>query len=503
MKTPTPWVRALMATAVLLALAFANTAMLRAHWDLSNIGTSRRYWEDMTVAFSLYETRAWGPTPAQAIGGATASKINDRLQELVPMAAARANVRPWEFWRTVEFRGFREIAPFELRFSDDTGRSRLSYLGFRLIGGIAPYLPLWLPFLVFVPLALWIMIESIRCGEGIAFGLFLVLAASSAYLLEALTLPYSAAGFHLLAALMVVPLSLYAFGPAPTPAGLWTRTVLAAVALQVATLCRSSSAIFLPPIALLLLIALLRVQSGSSIRRRAVSTVLLLAVLTAPKALAPPQAHELWIGMWEGLGDFDREYGHVWSDPAARVALDAEGYVMVQRGPYWNEETEAIFRRLVLRDIAADPVWYGRILLQRVFATVTQERLWPTARNSQGTYRPPQHPAEGVTDVYYNFVRTADIFTFFGRTWEAPLWLFWTACGLLLVLALRRRTPRNKRRLAVTASLGIAALLMPVAVTTASGMETQVFVFVFFLSAAFVGSDAIERFRSRERAEAV
>jgi len=492
--------RAFLVTAAVSLLAFFNAAALRVHWDLDDIGTSRRYWEDMTVAFSLYETRDWGPTPVLSIDDAMAERIYRRLRQLVPQAAARSDLRPWEFWRTVEFRSFRNIAPFELRFSDDTGRSRLSFLGFRGLGGIAPYLPLWLPFLAFVPLAFWIMVESFRCREGTAGILFLLLAASSAYLLEALTLPYSAAGFHLLAALIIVPLSLFASGPPPSASGVWLRVGLTAIALHVAAWCRSSSIIAMPPAALLLLIALFRAEAGASLKRRALLALVLLGALAAPRALAPRQAHELWVGMWEGLGDFDREYGHVWSDPGARVTLDQEGYVMERRGPYWTEESEAIFRRLVLKDIQAHPVWYAQILLRRTVATITQWRLWPTARDSGWTYQPSQHPAEGVTDTYYNFVKTADVFTASGRTWEAPLWSFWVAAGLFFALAFHRRSAESRRRLAVTSSFAVSALLMPVAVTTSSGMETQVFVFTFFLCAAFLGSQALNLLLRRKTA---
>jgi len=471
-----------------VVLAFANAATLRAHWNLDNLGTSRRYWEDLTVAFSLYETRDWGPTPSLSIGDAPVVHINRRLHEVVPRAVQREAVRPWEFWRTVQFRGFVNLAPVQLRFSDDTGRSRLSALGFRLLGGVAPYLPLWLPFLAFVPLSFWTMFECLRCGEAGAGGLFLLILASSAYFLEALTLPYSAAGFHLLAALTLVPLSFFAFGPSPTRAGLWLRTAAAAIALHGATLCRSSSIVFLPAAAGLLLMALLRVEGQASIRKRSLLALLLLAVLWSPKAMAPRQAHEIWIGMWEGLGDFDREHGHVWSDFAARLVLDREGYLMEKRGPYWTEESEAIFRRLVLRDIREDPRWYANILLRRVLVTVTQWRLWPTARKTGLSYRPAQHEAEGFVETYYNFVTTADGFTVFGRRFEAPLWLLWAAV-LGLASSLRARTPEQRRRLGVFATLALSALAMPVAVTTLSGIETQAVVLAYLLGAAFLIAD--------------
>jgi hypothetical protein len=491
-------VRSILAAAVLVSLAFTNAALLRAKWNLDDLGTSRRYWEDMAVAVSRFETRNWGPTQVLSIDDALGSHLYRRLREIVPRAAVRADLQPWEFWRTVEFRSFNRIAPLELRFSDDAGRSRLAALAFLSLGGIAPYLPLWLPFLFFVPLVLWVMFESLRAGEGFAGGLFLGLLSFSAYFLETLTLPYSAAGFHLLAALVVVALAFFAFGPSPNVHGVAVRVVIAAAAIHLAAWCRSSAILFLAPAAVLLLIALLRAEARSPLSRRILLSCVLLVAVSAPKALASKQGHEIWIGMWEGLGDFDRTYGHVWSDANARIALDGEGYVMEHRGPYWNPETEAIFKRLVLRDIGNDPGWYVSILLRRVAATVTQWRLLPTKAETGNTFQWPQHPAEGVTDTYYNFVRTADVFTALGRTWEAPLWLFWIAPLVFTTQFLRHRNDvRQRSRLALIAAFAMSALAMPVAVTTASGIETQLFVLVYLLCAAYFAADLLDAFLYR------
>ncbi|MEO8501627.1 MAG: hypothetical protein ABI565_11980, partial [Vicinamibacteria bacterium] len=396
---------------------------------------------------------------------------------------------PWEFWRTTQFRSFEQIAPFELRPSDDTGRASLSALGFRLLGGVAPYLPLWLPYLAFIPLAFWIMVECIRCDEGWAGGVFLILLASSAYFLESLTLPYSAVGFHLLASLLVVPVSFLAFGPRPARLGFWVRVVAVAVAIHGATLCRSSSVAMIPLVATLLLIALWRMEDQSPLPKRVMLSLVVLLVIAAPRALAPSQAHEVWIGVWEGLGDFDRERGHEWSDFSARVALDREGYVMARRGPYWTPETEAIFRRLVLQDVKADPSWYARILFRRVIATLTQWRLWPTARETGLSYFPAEHPSEGYLETYYNFVTTADGFTALGRRVEAPLWLMWIGPLWFLASLLRGNNDRKRRRFAVVLSFALSALLMPVVVTTLSGIEAQALVLGYLLCAAFMLSD--------------
>jgi hypothetical protein len=483
--------RALLLAAPFLVLAYANAASLRAHWTLDDIGPSRRYWEDLTVAFSRFETRGWGKTQVVPISDAMAIRVNRRLHEIVPRAVERDGVRPWEFWRVTPIRSFQNMAPFELRFSDDTGRAFLSGLGFKWLGGIAPYLPIWLPFLFLAPLCAWIMLEFLRAGEGPAGGVFLLLLSSSAYLLQTLTLPYSAAGFHLLAALTIIPLALFAFGPAPDRRGLAWRVLAASAALNVDTLCRSSGSLFLLLAALLLLLALARAEAASPLKVRVLLSAGLLLVLFLPRAAAPKQAHEVWIGVWEGLGDFDRERGHVWSDFVARTALDREGYSMATRGPYWNPETEAIFRRLVLEDIAKDPVWYAKILAQRVVSAVTQWRLMPRATQDGATYLAAQHPGEGVVETYYNFVSTADLFTFLGRRFEAPLWLFW-ACGAGLTVSSLVRRGRGSagwtRFLTFLAFLA-SAMAMPVAITTLSGIEMQTVILGYLLAGAFLLAD--------------
>jgi hypothetical protein len=481
--------RPLLTVAAVGALAFANAATLRAHWSLDNMGTSRRYWEDVTVAVSLYQTREWKSPRKLSINEAVANRINGRLRELLPRAAARAGVRPWEFWRLVEIREFANISPFELRFSDDAGRARLSGFAFILLGGIAPYLPLWLPFLAFLVVAGWIAIEFFRVGEGFASVSFLGLLASSAYLLEALTLPYSAAGFHLVSALGIVAVAMFAFGPPPTRWQVWSRVLAASLLFHVATWCRSSSVVFLPLAICLLLLAESRVKAPRGGWGRLGYALALILLMVAPKALGSKSSHEVWLGMWEGLGDFDRERGHEWSDFSARVALDREGYHMERRGPYWTPETEAIFKRLVLADIKENPLWFVKILGHRVVATLTQRRLAPKASDQGTTYEASSDPAEGVTDVYYNFVKTADVFTAFGRTREASLWMFWLFGGVFLARGALSRSLPWRRRLGVVAAFGLGALVMPVALTTASGIETQVFAFTFLLCAAFLISD--------------
>lgn len=106
--------------------------------------------------------------------------------------------------------------------------------------------------------------------------------------------------------------------------------------------------------------------------------------------------HNLWHPIWCGLGDFDTKYGHQWRDQAA---FESSLPILKSRyginPPPWNGELvfgnwfwdrqrryyrspinipehELVVKGKVLADIAADPLWYGEILLKRAWRVLTQ-----------------------------------------------------------------------------------------------------------------------------------
>lgn len=111
--------------------------------------------------------------------------------------------------------------------------------------------------------------------------------------------------------------------------------------------------------------------------------------------------HSLWHPVWCGLSDFDRKYGHKWSDRAAyRFAIPrvnirfGTDYKLVPKSYLlWNfEEGNAPYRikpetlpayNLILRDtilhqIREDPAWYAEILgkrIVRIFSDTTPVRF--------------------------------------------------------------------------------------------------------------------------------
>ena len=61
-------------------------------------------------------------------------------------------------------RYFTNAEPMRLRDTDDPGRTWLTVWGFHLLGGVAPYLPLWLGVLAALPLFVWLSVECRAAG---------------------------------------------------------------------------------------------------------------------------------------------------------------------------------------------------------------------------------------------------------------------------------------------------------------------------------------------------
>jgi hypothetical protein len=114
-----------------------------------------------------------------------------------------------------------------------------------------------------------------------------------------------------------------------------------------------------------------------------------------PGALAPEMHHNVWMAVWDGLGDFDTKYGYAWDDRKAHAY--AQKALRERHGieyPYWpgdfvfpgsyldDKQTyirvpfqmphyHEVLRAKVLGDITRDPLWYAGILARRVWAGLT------------------------------------------------------------------------------------------------------------------------------------
>lgn len=503
---------ALAAAAVGSILLFVNVgAALRRIpepvWD----HLPRRFREDVHIAEGLY---LFGEFPVRANAVERWRDARSvRYREVRPHFARlteATSVAPWQFWRSLPENRFRRTAERVLvnRY-DDAGRPLLTGLGFKALGGIAPYLMFWLGPLLAVPVFAWIVLECSGLGRPLAGAALLLLLSAWPFFAEALALTYSTAGFYVLALVIAVPMVLWAFlHPQPRVGPLLLRALGAGVLLAPCVLARSGAMVVLVPLGIALAVGAWRVErrdpgsrlpvAGSLLAGIALVLLPLQASRMAMDALAgrtalahgrpslAPQRHELWFGVWTGLGDFDREKGHQWLDAAASAAVAAAGGTpLVDRASY-DPRNEAIFRTLVLHDIRSDPAWYAGILARRLFATLAQRKLWPWPPLGGQSVAPARHANEGVIDSYYSLVTPADRMGRGGATFELPIPVLAAAPVVLLASTLRRRRGELARAPAAAATVAAGALILPVLVTTAGAIETQAFVLVYFLGVALL-----------------
>lgn len=485
------------------ALAATTAAGLESlganYWELQ----PRRHWEDLHIAVGLY-THGLFPASSNAVekfrDEAGVQRVRERNKD---MARTATELRPWEFWRTVtdryaQRRGLPRVVP---RF-DDSGRPLLLGLGFRLLGGIAPFLLPWLGFLLAAPLLLWVGFELASAGRPLAAGLLLLLLGGSAYLAGVLRLAYAPTGFYTLAILGLVAVATWAALGVPTTRGLVVRSLLAGAVVALTLLCRGSVGLVAPAFAITLALAGARL-GGKRQRDRFLwaGLALLLAALplvatnwgvarlvrhtldTVGLRTLPPQRHAVWFGVWTGLGDFDREKGYVWLDQAASRAAVRHGGTPLLPDNY-DENNERILRDLVLADVAEDPGWFAGILARRVWATATQQKLWPWPPLGGRSITASTTENEGGIDAYYTLTPHLDVFGFGARTVEAPMALLALPAGLLLLVALVRPSLRPDALALLLVAAG--ALALPVAITTGSAPETQAFGLVHLLGLALL-----------------
>jgi len=293
-------------------------------------------------------------------------------------------------------------------------------------------LPLWLGALVTMPVLAWTAAELARGGRTAAGIVFTLLIACSPYVVDALSLPYSAVGFYLVALVAIVPLATYAVSAEARAAGLAARALAAGALFALCVLCRSGSLFLLP--GYVLAICRRRLAPGRSPRRGSADGI-------ASRAWAPscsrsssavaiarqPRHHEVWLGLWEGLGDFDRTRGHAWDDDVAREVLRGAGMGPPERYPVWENapENEALFRRLVVEDVRSAPGWYAGILARRFWATLTQIKLSPWAPRdgcrSRRAARRTRAPSTPITPM----ATPADRIGLGPWRFELPLVLLW------------------------------------------------------------------------------
>ena len=448
---------------------------------------SWRFWDDMYVGISRYLDWNYGPKPQS---GDPDDDIA-RFRDLLVWKAGEAGIHPTQFWRTITPAPFLQvrhrtwIPPLE-----DAGRPIVLAAAFTLRRGIAPYLLIWIGTLASIPVLAWILWEARAGGVLLAGSVFVALCVLSPFVVESLSLAHSAAGFYLVAALLLVALGLYAFlGRDLSPRGFAVRAAAASLGFALSCVCRAGTLLMAPAFGVAVFAAFVRVfpryAQGSGARRVALAAILAVAFVAPYVLVRPPQHHNFWMSYWQGLGDYGGDRGYAWQDRELKRWLVAQGRTAFKHPRYVSREDDAYMGEAVRRDIRSDPLWFVGILGRRFVDTVSLAKLAPFGPWDGYSIEPPEW--------HYKYTTPADWLGYGRRKLEVPTFCLWAGTLLLLlwwVHAARRSREALKRsledRLALVLTLAAATLPLPVLMTTAAGIETETFVLVHFLALGFV-----------------
>jgi hypothetical protein len=484
------------------AILVFNTAT-RPKATLDELRAPRRYWEDVTVGIShhLYRDAEEAATTV-SVGSGPASDLRHAYTRHLIRTVEEEGIRPWQFWRTVRIKPYLKRERVVPRDFDDPGRPGLIAAGFRALGGVSPYLGLWLGALFCVPVLAWSAAELGAAGRLAAAAAFPLLLALSCFVVEVLALPYSAVGFYVLGVLVLACLAIYALlGRSTSTVGLLARLVAAGALFALCLLCRASTIALLPGFVLAIVLAMRRAlaaRGGTLLSWKGAGLALAgIAVFLLPYvAVRQPRHHAIWGDVWEGLGDFDRTKGHAWFDPALRRLLRSEGMRLHRNvGVEWESpESESILKHIVLREIAEDPLWYAEILVKRLGSTLSLSKLWPYGPSDGRTMTQALTENEGLMDSYYAMTTTVDFFGLGSWRREVRLGLLLAPSVLLATLWLAGFRPGPLfghrealgRCVATLACVACGCLVLPVGITTASALETEAFAIVYFLGLALL-----------------
>jgi arylsulfatase len=482
--------RALGTAALCWGLLLCGTATRRADADFKRMEAFRRLWDDLAVGITRYVE---AEVPLASVAGDPTITVlapedaRESYRGLVLSKTRAQDIRPWQFWRTLPNKPFfTGRSPLVVPRVNDPGRALLLGLGFRALGGVAPFLVFWLGALACVPLILWAAWEFADAGAGTAGLVFLALLSSSPYVIDTLSLGRSAVGFYLVGLLLLVPIAVYGcLGRSHSRPFFFVRALAAGGALGVCALCRSGCLFLTAGFVLALALGARRVF-GSSAQRAAwlLPWMVALGLLALPYLLLrQPQYHDAWQSIWEGFGDFDRTKGHAWSDAAALEVVRQHGGHELR-----DEDSEAILRDVVLQHVREDPAWFGGILVRRILATVAQTKLWPWHPLDGASMSAQDSWNEGAMDKYYRYTATVEHLGVGRWSVELPIPLLIAPTAALVALWLARQRARGTLSplLLVMLCVALATLPVPVLISTAGGQDTEAFAGVYLLGFAFL-----------------
>jgi len=444
---------------------------------IQSLPSSWRFWDDTTLGIARYVDATSEAPPMEQEKGELAPLVSI-YRELVEEKVRTFEIEPHQFWRTVNDQKFRtRRVPYAAPPFEDPGRGLLLSLGFRVIGGVAPYLLLWLGAIAFIPVLAWVTYELVAAGFSVAAATLGLLIGLSPFFFESLALPHSAIAFYLGALVAVAAFAVAALlrrkgSELPWPALVLRAAFLAAI-LIVALWCRSST-VFLVPAAFL--VAAAGFERGGLPRFRAIALAAAM-ILLPTLLLRPHQTHNVWLSLWEGLGDFGTDRGYSWYDEDANRFLASQGVSGFADPKDVNATHEATFKKAFLSGVLTSPAWYASVLAKRLWATVGLTKLAP--------WGPRDGESRSAPFFHYKYTMPIDWFGWKDRLYEVPVAvLYLPSLALLVWTAMDRGRPGGEA--GVLATVAAASLPCPLVVSTASGLETQAFGLVYFLGAAFL-----------------
>lgn len=475
-----------------------NVANARNTASLKEMHSSWRYWDDMALAADLWA----GWSAGAERGAAPPVYLDDALPEfraVVKRQTRRAGIRPWQFWRALPRQPLAKNMPRLVPPPhEDAGRSVLLAIGFFLVGGVAPYLGLWIAVLPGVAALFWLAWELNEASHPVAAATLPLALAFSPFFVEALSLPHSAIGFYIVGLIALSALATYAvLGRCRSRPRFAARLILGALCFAAGSVSRGSTLALAPALLLSLFWAARRVFGAPRDRARSalVALAVALALLVPYLLVRPGRAHNVWLGMWEGLGDYGTDRGFSWYDVDAQQALSKAGIEPFANPRLVNAEHERFFRSEFLAAITKHPVWYAGVLLKRTGATLGLRHLWP--------WRPLGGESLETPRFHYKYTTPVDWLGAGGQAVELPVPVLLLPGVFLAIAGLRARrrgqadTVRRLVRFAATGAIvALGALPVPVVISTASALETQAIAIAYFLLGALTLDEIVCRRRT-------
>jgi hypothetical protein len=286
---PSAWKTAAAVLAATALLAAGTLERLDRYGPPAVEAAHARFWEDTYLAVGHRLTGRF-PVSYPATRGFTSPEGARGFEEVLPVlssGAREAQIRYWQFWRTVPLESFqRGKAPRLFPRYDDAGRPLLLSMGYAVLGGFSPFLLFWIrdaPRRAGGGLARLREAPRRRWRAGAAFLLLIALCpfvaghARAAY--SALRLLRSGERWWW------PPRGLRVLGEPPTARGPRRPRAIAGLVLGICVLCRASALLLAPGLGLAWLVARRPHEAGRGGHSAASALLLALPYVAMSRAV--------------------------------------------------------------------------------------------------------------------------------------------------------------------------------------------------------------------------